>query len=41
MGDVAIIGIFAAGVAFGVIATLIYWPWVEPRILPDSEARDD
>jgi hypothetical protein len=22
---------FAAGVAFGVVATLIYWPWMEPR----------
>jgi hypothetical protein len=42
MGDLAIICIFAAGVAFGVIATLIYWPWFEPKILPtpDDHACD-
>ena len=22
---------FGAGFAFGVVATLIYWPWMEPR----------
>jgi hypothetical protein len=22
---------FAAGIAFGIAATLIYWPWLEPK----------
>jgi hypothetical protein len=22
---------FAAGIAFGIAATLIYWPWLEPE----------
>jgi hypothetical protein len=22
---------FGAGIAFGIAATLIYWPWMEPR----------
>ena len=28
---------FAAGVAFGVAATLIYWPWLEPKVLGDNK----
>ena len=28
---------FAAGYAFGVVATLIYWPWLEPKVLGDNE----
>lgn len=27
---------FLFGLAIGVIATLIYWPWVEPHILGDK-----
>ena len=37
MSDLIIFGVFFLGVAFGVIATLIYWPWVMPEFFDEGK----